>query len=52
MSFVNSHSLVLSVDIAAQVQRIVLGAAGRADALSTILPAPVVMDVVDDSGCM
>jgi hypothetical protein len=49
-----SHALlsVLSVDIAAEVGRIVVDTSSRTDALSTILPNPVVMDVVDDSDCM
>jgi hypothetical protein len=44
--------LVLSVDISAEVGRIVQDTSSRTDALSTILPSPVVMDVVDDSDCM
>jgi len=45
-------SAVLSVDIAAAVQQIMVDASARAGTLSTILPPPVVMDVVDDKDCM
>ena len=44
--------IVLSVDIAAAVQQIMVDASSRADTLSTILPSPVVMDVADDKDCM
>jgi hypothetical protein len=40
------------VDIAAEVGRIVVDASTRANMQSTILPSPVVMDVVDDKDCM
>lgn len=52
MFVVASYCAVLSVDIAAEVGRIVVDVSSRADALSTILPSPVVMDVADDKDCM
>jgi hypothetical protein len=43
---------VLSVDIAAEVGRIVVDTSTRAHVSSSILPSPVVMDVVRDTDCM
>ncbi len=40
------------MDIAAEVRRIVVDTCSRADVSSTILPSPVVMDVINDRDCM